>query len=75
LTARELEIVEWIVEAKRNGEIAEIVGCSTRTVQKHVQNILGKLCLETRIAICAWWYGHQLAGKKQTLPRRKKVRD
>jgi DNA-binding NarL/FixJ family response regulator len=75
LTARELEIVEWIIEAKRNCEIAEIVGCSPRTVQKHVQNILGKLCLETRIAICAWWFGQQLARKNRTLPPRKKLRD
>jgi DNA-binding CsgD family transcriptional regulator len=33
LTPRELEVVEWIAEAKRNGEIGEILGCSPRTVQ------------------------------------------
>jgi DNA-binding CsgD family transcriptional regulator len=74
LTARELEVVEWIVEAKRNGEIGEILGCSPRTVQKHVQHILEKLHLETRIAVCAWWYARQLARKNRTRPRRKKVR-
>src|SRR3954468_21757045 len=43
LTQRELEVVEWIAAGKRNREIGEILGCSSRTVQKHVQHILEKL--------------------------------
>jgi DNA-binding CsgD family transcriptional regulator len=69
-----LEVVEWIAEAKRNNEIGKILGCSPRTVQKHVQHILEKLQLETRIAICAWWYERQLNGKTQTRARGKRVR-
>lgn len=63
LTPRELEVVEWIAEGKRNGEISEILGCSPRTVQKHVQHILEKLFVESRIAVCIWWFERRLDGK------------
>jgi DNA-binding CsgD family transcriptional regulator len=63
LTKRELEVVEWIAEGKRNGEIGEILGCSPRTVQKHVQHILEKLGVETRVAVCLWWLEHRPDGK------------
>jgi DNA-binding CsgD family transcriptional regulator len=56
LTQRELEVAEWIAAGKRNREIGEILGCSSRTVQKHVQHILDKLHLETRTEVCVWWY-------------------
>lgn len=62
LTKRELEVVEWIAAGKRNAEIGQILGCSSRTVQKHVQHILEKLHLETRIAVCIWWYEHRIDG-------------
>lgn len=64
LTKRELEVVEWIAAGKRNREIGEILGCSSRTVQKHVQHILEKLHLETRTAVCVWWYEHRLDSQK-----------
>jgi len=74
LTKRELEVVEWIAAGKRNAEIGKILGCSSRTVQKHVQHILEKLHLETRIAVCIWWYEHRLAGDGSSLARSKSVR-
>ncbi|HVF71189.1 MAG TPA: helix-turn-helix transcriptional regulator [Chthoniobacterales bacterium] len=74
LTKRELEVVEWIAAGKRNGEIGQILECSPRTVQKHVQNILAKLDLETRTAICLWWYEKHLNGRRATRPRRKRPR-
>lgn len=73
LTRRELEVVEWIAAGKRNREIGEILGCSGRTVQKHVEHILEKLHLETRTAVCVWWYEHRLDGKASPpLTRRKR---
>ena len=60
LTRRELEVVEWIVAGKRNHEIGKILGCSPRTVQKHVQHILEKLNVETRTGVCIWWYERRL---------------
>jgi DNA-binding CsgD family transcriptional regulator len=50
LTPRQSEILHWVVQGKRDGEIAQIVGASPRTVQKHVQSILARLGVETRTA-------------------------
>ena len=50
LTRREREVLVWIVRSKRDGEIARILGNSTRTVTTHVCNLLGKLNVELRIA-------------------------
>ena len=71
LTKRELEVVEWIAEGKRNGEIAKIIECSPRTVQKHVQHILEKLRVETRTAVCSWWYQRRLDGARRVRARKK----
>lgn len=49
-TPRESEVLHWIMLGKRDSEIAQIVGCSLRTVHKHVTRILAKLCVETRTA-------------------------
>lgn len=48
LTAREAEVFSWLREGKRNSEIGMILGCSARTIDKHVQNILRKTGAETR---------------------------
>ena len=74
LTKRELEVVEWIAAGKRNREIGKILGCSSRTVQKHVQHILEKLHMETRIAVCIWWYEDRLQREHSPRARRKLVR-
>ncbi|MBV8415434.1 MAG: helix-turn-helix transcriptional regulator [Verrucomicrobia bacterium] len=50
LTKREAEVLLWISQGKRNCEIAEILGARSRTIGKHVERILGKLCVETRTA-------------------------
>jgi DNA-binding CsgD family transcriptional regulator len=50
LTAREMEVFAWMREGKRNSEIGVILGCSPRTVDKHVENILRKTGAETRTA-------------------------
>src|SRR5712691_11168042 len=71
LTPRELEVVRWIAAAKRNGEIAVILSCSPRTVQKHVQNILRKLGLETRVAASSWWYERLLTVERSRRGGRK----
>lgn len=50
LTPREAEVLHWLMQGKRDAEIAEILRASPRTIQKHVQNILVKLGVETRTA-------------------------
>lgn len=48
LTRREQDVFQWMREGKRNGEIALILGCSVRTIEKHVEHILRKTSAETR---------------------------
>lgn len=50
LTHRECEVLRWLMEGKRNGEIAIILGAQPRTIAKHVQNVMAKLEVETRTA-------------------------
>ena len=50
LTEREIEVLRWIAEGKRDGEIAVILGIGVRTVNTHVAHILLKLGAETRTA-------------------------
>ncbi len=50
LTHSESDVATWISAGKSNGEIAAILRRSPRTVEKHVENILGKLGVENRTA-------------------------
>ncbi|OAI41198.1 hypothetical protein AYO41_05485 [Verrucomicrobia bacterium SCGC AG-212-E04] len=50
LTQREIEVLRWIAEGKRDSEIAVILGIGVRTVNTHVSHILVKLGAETRTA-------------------------
>jgi len=50
LSRRETEVLAWVTEGKRNGEIATILGASNRTIDKHVEHILSKLGVESRTA-------------------------
>ena len=43
LTVRELEVLQLVAEGRSDREIATILYISTRTVEFHVANILGKL--------------------------------
>jgi DNA-binding CsgD family transcriptional regulator len=47
---REREVLEWLAAGKTDREIAELLGMSPRTVQKHLQHIYEKLGVETRTA-------------------------
>ena len=53
LTPRECEVLHWLVEGKRDAEIAVILDLSVRTVEQHVRTCLRKLDVETRTAACA----------------------
>lgn len=48
LTARESEILTWIVRGKSNRDIGEILGLSPRTVNKHLEQVFAKLGVENR---------------------------
>ena len=48
LTVRESEVLMWIAKGKTNRDIADILGLSTRTVNKHLETIYVKLGVENR---------------------------
>lgn len=50
LTKRESEILYWMIRDKSNQEISHILNLSNRTVQKHCENIYGKLGVNNRAA-------------------------
>lgn len=50
LTTREAEVLYWIAHGKTSPEIALILHAALNTIKKHVQNILLKLGVETRLA-------------------------
>ena len=53
LTAREAEVLFWIARGKSNRDIAQILGMSPRTVNKHLEQIYVKLGVENRAAAAA----------------------
>ncbi len=59
LTPREAEVLSWLAKGKTNRDIADILGMSPRTVNKHLEHIFEKLGVETRTAAAA------LAGRLQ----------
>jgi DNA-binding response OmpR family regulator len=53
LTPRETEVLAWLAKGKTNRDIADILGMSHRTVNKHLEHIFEKLGVETRAAAAA----------------------
>ena len=53
LTAREAEVLYWVVKGKTNRDIGDILGTSPRTVHKHLEHVFEKLHVETRTAAAA----------------------
>jgi DNA-binding NarL/FixJ family response regulator len=50
LTSREGEVLSWLSKGKTNRDIAQILGLSPRTVDKHLEQIYAKLGVENRTA-------------------------
>lgn len=50
LTTREGEVLSWLSKGKTNRDIAQILGVSPRTVDKHLEQIYSKLGVENRTA-------------------------
>lgn len=49
LTGREVEVLRWLAEGRRNSEIAEELGISRRTADRHIENILAKMGVRGRV--------------------------
>ncbi len=50
LTLRETEVMHWVAAGKTDRDIAALLACSHRTVQKHLERVYAKLGVETRPA-------------------------
>jgi DNA-binding NarL/FixJ family response regulator len=51
LTPRETQVVKLIAEAHSTDEIAELLGISPKTVERHRENILAKLEMRDRVEV------------------------
>jgi DNA-binding CsgD family transcriptional regulator len=60
LTPRELEVLRLLAAGKTNRAIAETLGVSGKTVDRHVENIFTKLDVSSRAAATARGYERQL---------------
>jgi len=53
LTRREHAVIAALVQGHANKEIAAALGCSVRTVEYHVANVLHKFGVDTRTRLIA----------------------
>jgi len=60
LTPRELEVLEMLARGAGGGEIAQRLGVSPNTVRTHVQGILSKLQVHSRLEAAAYVVRHGL---------------
>ena len=60
LTERELEVLQLLAEGLEQGEIAERLVISTKTVGNHIERILGKLGVRSRAQAVGVAYREQL---------------
>ena len=56
LSPREAQVLSWVAQGKTNKEIGMILELSPRTVQKHLEHIYQKICVESRTAAAAKAY-------------------
>lgn len=50
LTQREAEVLHWVAGGKSNDDVARLIGISSATVKKHLQNVYDKLGVSNRTA-------------------------
>lgn len=53
VTKRESEVFLWLAKGKTNREIAQIIGMSPRTVNKHLEQLFKKLSVDNRTSAAA----------------------
>jgi DNA-binding NarL/FixJ family response regulator len=58
LTPRELDILRLIADGRDNGEIAEALALSVRTVERHVTNIYSKIDARGRAEATSYAFRH-----------------
>jgi DNA-binding NarL/FixJ family response regulator len=51
LTPRELQVLKLVAEAYTNDQIAEVLTISRKTVERHRENLMGKLGMRDRVEL------------------------
>jgi two-component system response regulator DevR len=64
LTSREIAVLRLLAEGRNNGEIAEALVLSDKTVRNHVSAILGKLNLTNRVEAATFAIQHRVQDYK-----------
>jgi DNA-binding NarL/FixJ family response regulator len=67
LTARETEVLKLIAEGYRNRQIADLLGISVKTVERHRANLMKKLDLHSGAALTAFALEKGLVCSEQRL--------
>lgn len=60
LTTRELDVLRLLVEGLTSGQIAGQLGISSNTVRSHIQSVLNKLHVHSRLAAAAFAVRYEL---------------
>ena len=60
LTRREIDVLRLLARGNTNRQIAELLGLSTRTVESHRANLMGKLGLSSRVELVTYAEEHRL---------------
>jgi DNA-binding CsgD family transcriptional regulator len=67
LTKREMDVARLIADAQTDNQIAYRLHLSPLSVRFHIDNILSKLGLPNRVAICKWWYQKEIQKLKEQI--------
>jgi DNA-binding NarL/FixJ family response regulator len=60
LSKRETEVMELIATGRSNGEIAQRLFLSEKTVKNHVNRIYSKLGVDSRVTAIGRWLGGEM---------------
>lgn len=69
LTSRETEILDLVARGRRSKEVAEVLGLSVRTVDKHRENLMRKLGVHDVSGLVRYAAMEGLIAKKEEMPR------
>jgi DNA-binding NarL/FixJ family response regulator len=64
-TAREIEVLEMLVEGRSNKDIAKPLGIEVRTVKAHLGKLMRKTGVQSRIALSSYAIAHSLVSSGQ----------
>jgi two-component system nitrate/nitrite response regulator NarL len=70
LTSRELDVLHLLVEGLTSNPIAERLGITSNTVRSHIQSVLHKLHVHSRLEAAAFAVRHEVFGQPGPRSRR-----